>query len=610
MNAWMRSVVFVSIVALGGCSDVVVPDAHPTTGRAPKVAEVPGDNETVRGEDDPPIVTLNYSRRFQERRLSRSDPLPSNVIVPKVNLDAVPVSAALQAVLTGTDVALSWDASSFDDRLVSIANVSGPLPGVVDKICTAAKIFCTYRNGLLEMKAKETFIIDLPYVPGKVSSSNSSSSDSSSSSSSAASNSIAEAIGELAGGEKPRVDTHGGNLIYTTDVEGQERVREYLERLRHGRPLIVMQLYIWEVTLNHNNATGINWSSFSFPKIGGSGQNLLLSGLTGFTDIASPGVSLGAKLSGKVNAQGILKFLATQGQVQTISNPQLTFISGSNADFRVGGKQRYISQVGQVTNSVSTSSSTLGTNTVSTDSLDTGLSVGVNGSFENGVISAILSVSLQDVVSLNPTSTEQGVTIDLPETTERKVETTLRVRPGDNLVLAGLVSSRDDDSRDHIPLPFGARLTTQSTDKLKNSELVILVKPSVVVFNDVGVDEAAQSGVMGLSRPAVPLGPSASADDYAMETAPDSVVPTPVAARSLPVQAAPLPVTPAPAPVAAAVPAPAPAPAPTPAPVPAPASAPVPAATEAKPVVNGKLLQSGFDEAYDSAQTSSRGGGS
>ncbi len=600
MNAWLRSVVFVSIVALGGCSDVTVPDAHPTTGRAPKVAEVPGDKETVRGEDDPPIVTLNYSRRFQERRLTRSDPLPSNIIVPKVNLDAVPVSAALQAVLTGTDVALSWDASSFDDRLVSITNVSGALPGVVDKICTAAKIFCTYRNGLLEMKAKETFIIDLPYVPGKVSSSASSSSSSTSSSdsssSSAASNSIAEAIGELAGGEKPRVDMHGGNLIYTTDVEGQERVREYLDRLRHGRPLIVMQLYIWEVTLNRDNATGINWSNFKFPKIGGSGQNMLLSGLTGFTDITSPGVSLGAKLSGKVDAQGVLKFLATQGQVQTISNPQLTFISGSNADFRVGGKQRYISQVGQVTNSVSTSSSTLGTNTVSTDSLDTGLSVGVNGSFENGVISAILSVSLQDVVSLNPTSTEQGVTIDLPETTERKVETTLRVRPGDNLVLAGLVSSRDDDSRDRIPLPFGARLTTQARDTLKNSELVILVKPSVVVFNDVGVDEMAQSGVMGISRPAVPLGPVEPSDARTMG-GPVEPTPTPAPARSLPVQTAPLPLTPtAPAPVSSAPPLSAP---------PVPQSEPAPA----KPVVSGKLLQSGFDQAYD-AQTSSRGGGS
>ena len=254
--------------------------------------------------------------------------------------------------MAGTDVSLSWDSKGWEDRLVSVTNLSGSLPRVVEKICSSARVFCNYRHGLLELKEKETFIVELPSMPGK-------------GSSSAATNSMADTITELAG-DRVKIDQQGGNLIYTTDVEGQETIREYLDQLRNGRPMIVMQLYIWEVTLDKDNASGINWTSFSLPKFGGNWASLAMSGSTAFTSVGSSGsgtsgsgLSLGATLSGKANASTVIKFLSTQGTVQNISSPQMTFVSGSSAEFRVGGKQRYVSQVGLATSSVSgTSSST------------------------------------------------------------------------------------------------------------------------------------------------------------------------------------------------------------------------------------------------------------
>lgn len=482
---------------LVGCTGPDVPAAKQTTGRAPQVAEVPNAEETVRGGDDPAVVTLDLGTQLKEQRITRGDDLPANIIVPSTNLNAVPVTTALQAVLAGTDVSLSWEAGAFDDRLVSVTNLSGALPRVVEKICSSAKVFCNYRNGLMELKDKDTFIIELPTMPTKAASSG------------AATNTMAEAIGDLAG-QEVRIDQQGGKLIYTTDVEGQGRVREYLSQLRNGRPLVVMQLYIWEVTLNKESAAGINWKSFSFDKIGGRLENLALASTaaTAFTEAASPGVSLGAKFSGHVDADSVMKFLATQGQVQTISNPQLTFVSGSNAEFKVGGTQRYISQVGQLTTGSLTGSNAsnagVGTNTVSTDSINTGLTVNVGGVLESGIISAVLELEMKDVKDLNPT-TNNGVTIDLPETTERKVSTSLRVRPGDNLVLAGLVTSRDNNSRDGIPLPFGGRIPMSSDDQFNNSEMVILVKPSVVLFSDAGAVAEAKQKDKAKDQPLPPM---------------------------------------------------------------------------------------------------------
>ena len=501
------------------------PEAQPTTGRNPILAEVPDQDETVRGTDAPPIVTLEVGQALHERRLESADKLPGAIIIPTTNLTAVPVTSALQAVLNGTDVSLSWNSGDFDDHLVTVMNLSGTLPQVVEKICAAAKVFCSYRHGSLQLHDKETFIVPLPpmakasnltamnsggssSVGGGLSSNSASSGALSGTPSavavasvaSAAGNTMADAIGDLSG-DKAKVDEQGGNIIYTTDVEGEDHVREYLEELRNGRPLVVLQLYIWEVTLNKENAEGINWTSLKFPKIGGHTEDLNVSApASAFPTIAS-GVTFGAVTAGKISANLIAAFLSTQGRVQTISNPQITFVSGSSAQFTVGGQTNYISSIGQLVTAsnisgttTGTNTSGVGTNTVATSTISTGLSIGVSGAYENGVIFANFNLSITNLQGLNPTSSG-GETIDLPTTTNRAVSTIIRVRPGDNLVMAGMVSSTDNNSRQGIPLPGDARLPMYGDDSLENNELVIMVKPAVVLFSDkVSTEEAKAQG--------------------------------------------------------------------------------------------------------------------
>lgn len=152
------------MLALPACSDIPVSHAKSTTGRLlPNVPEVPEADETVRGETDPPIVTLGTSQ-LKERSLSRDEELPSGIIVPNTNLNAVPVTSALQAVLDGTDVSLSWEAGSFENRLVTVTDLSGPLPrGGLRKSAPRPR-FSVAIAGALELREKETFVIELPSV--------------------------------------------------------------------------------------------------------------------------------------------------------------------------------------------------------------------------------------------------------------------------------------------------------------------------------------------------------------------------------------------------------------------------------------------------------------
>lgn len=497
------------MLALSGCADWTLPPAKQMFGRKPQLPELPAAAETVRGEEDPPVVTLKVGNKLRERALSRSDDLPAGIKIGNINLQNVPVSSALEAVLAGTDISLAYQSENFNDRLVTLVNLSGPLPKVVHRICSAAKIFCIARDGNLELKDKQSFIIELPPVErGRTTagtgtstgtststsstgySSNASSAFNTSTSLSAtgAANSIVEAVSQLAG-SKAEEDSAGGNLIYTTDVEGQERVSRYLEQLRNGRPLVVMQMYIWEVSLDSDSAAGINWRNLTASKFGGNFSQVSLSSADAMSAVTG-GVSMGAVLSGKISAQIVANFLSTQGVVQTLSNPQLTFVSGSSAGFRVGGTRSYVSSVGQLTTTSDTvsgsstsTSAGVGTNTVSTDKVETGLKIEVNGTYEGGVIFSTLAVSITDLIKIESISTG-ATTLQLPETTNRDFSTVLRVRPGDNIVLAGMTSSRDDLTRDRLNLPLADRLPLRGENKYQNRELVVLLKPSIIFFGD------------------------------------------------------------------------------------------------------------------------------
>lgn len=492
---------FALAVALGACAASDIPDAKPTTGRNPTVGEVPNASETVRGEDDPPIVTLDLGSSLRARHLSESEDMPSSIIVPTTNFSAVPVTTALQAVLAGTDVSLAWDTGSLDDHLVTVMNLSGPLPQVVEKICNAARVFCAYRHGSLKVQDHDVFIVGLPPI-AKVGSS-AASAGGTSGAAGGSGNSMAETIAKMIG-TKVQIDEQGGNIIYSADVDAENAVEKYLEELRNGRPLVVLQMYIWEVTLNKENTEGINWNELNLSGLGPGFAKLALSSASSFagaadagvltgagaTDtVSSGGVSLGAVTTGRLNTNSLLSFLATQGRIQTISSPQLTFVSGSSAQLKVGGQQTYISQIGQLVTATNTSgtnttpTSGVGTNTVNTSTINTGLTVNVGGSYENGVVFANLDISLTDLVSLGSTTTG-GETIDLPITTDEKIDTSIRVRPGDNLVMAGLVTSSDTNTRQGVPLPDDGRIPTYGDDTLQNHELVVVIKPAVVLFTD------------------------------------------------------------------------------------------------------------------------------
>ena len=75
--------------------------------------------------------------------------------------------------------------------------------------------------------------------------------------------------------------------------------------------------------------------------------------------------------------------------------------------------------------------------------------------------------------------------MQLPQTTERELSTQIRIRPGDSLLIAGLV--RESDEYDSSGPGFNKPIFRTSRSAIvSNTELVFLLKPRVIVYTAEG----------------------------------------------------------------------------------------------------------------------------
>ena len=138
------------------------------------------------------------------------------------------------------------------------------------------------------------------------------------------------------------------------------------------------------------------------------------------------------------------EFLATQGHLRTVEDSQIAFPSNATPPVlaaRLGAGDTKQDYVGQLL------------------SQGKDIDIGVSGTYDSGLVTADLHVALKD---------NHPIAIN---TTLLNVDTIIRVRPGDNLVLAGVVSPQSQSSESVL-----------HKQDYKAHEIVIVIKPTVYLF--------------------------------------------------------------------------------------------------------------------------------
>lgn len=446
-------------VMLQACAQADVPDARNV--RIPTPTGTDERQEAINERPDS-VMYLPLGQDVLVPEVSANDPLPDTEVGP-FELRGETLAGALQLILADYEVPLAFQTDNGLTRQVTVANLKGPLNKVVRRVCGLADLYCSYEDGLLIVKDTQTFTVKIPPISQDAN----------------FMTNIATGLQAIIG-KSPIVDSSTRTIIYEATQRNAELASRYFQRMRSSTALIVFETYIWEVLLNSGNTTGISWSMLdTFGKFAG---NLSITGSSD-ADLGTP-ISIGLPTTqgaagGDFNPTDVFEFLSTFGAVKTISQPQITVLSGSQAKLRAADKENYVARVAETIDDGQTTTS------VETSSVDTGFTITIGSAWDNATVYANIEISLTDVSEIEDFDFTSGgggsTTVQLPKTTERELTTQVRVRPGDSLLIAGLVRESDafDSSGPGITKPV---IPTSRSATTQNLELVFLLRPRVIVF--------------------------------------------------------------------------------------------------------------------------------
>jgi hypothetical protein len=510
--------VLLPVLLAVACAPAIAPD-----GRTPSIPTAKSPDERFEGlnERRDPVTRVHLGKDILMPQPLREDPLPETLVGP-FELRNETLASALQLILDEYDIALAFQGDQGLRSRVTISNLRGKLGDVVHKVCAVADLYCHFEGGTLTVKKTETFVVDLPpinVVAAAASSSGGSGSGSSSAGSSSAADGAAsaapasgsssgtssgaaattnDAYTQIANGlaavltmedpsvtARPVVDTSTRVMIYSATQRGNKAAGQYFSRLRKNTALIIFETHIWEVTLNNDSSTGINWDGLT------AGATIATAGNFSIRSAVSNALPAIAGRAGPItitptwtggsgfSASAVLSFISDHGAVKTISQPQITVLSGSQASLAVSQNDNYVS--GSSTTGLGQVGVTP-TTTIQTATTTTGLNMNISSAWDQSTVYGAINITLNNLIRVDTFNSPDGSSrVQLPHTTSRSIGTEIRVRPGDSVLIGGLVSQADQLTTSGPGILTPLFTTSKATSKV-NTELVFLLRPRIVSF--------------------------------------------------------------------------------------------------------------------------------
>jgi type II secretory pathway component GspD/PulD (secretin) len=169
-----------------------------------------------------------------------------------------------------------------------------------------------------------------------------------------------------------------------------------------------------------------------------------------------------------------IRSLQSVSDTKILSTPQILVTNNEEAKIHIGDTVPYI---------VATTNGT-GENAITSDDVrfvDVGIKLSVVPTInDDGVITMKLTPEISEVVK--QITSAEGSTI--PEVNKTEVETSVMVRDGQTIVLAGLRDQNKVHTKQGIPglmdIPYLGYLFSHVSDSLTNTEIVILLTPHIV----------------------------------------------------------------------------------------------------------------------------------
>ncbi|MEW6501930.1 MAG: pilus (MSHA type) biogenesis protein MshL [Thermodesulfobacteriota bacterium] len=281
------------------------------------------------------------------------------------------------------------------------------------------------------------------------------------------------------------IDKPIGLITVTAPRPLVDKIATYLDNLKKELyRQISIEAKIVEVTIDDTNTRGIDWTSF----LSGKGLSMTLFGGTATTNgiIYDPDRANRARGVTEVSVTGnpfaiALDFLDTQGPSTVLANPKLSVMNGQPALISAGDSIKYIDKI-----ETTISDSGIPSYTVTTATLMSGLGMSVLATIMDNdeIILSLTPVTSKLENNEVEYITVGGGTVGVPKIKLREMNTTVRVKNGEVLVVGGLIDNAESDSRTKVPflgdVPGIGAFFSHSTKNTKKTELVIMLQPKIL----------------------------------------------------------------------------------------------------------------------------------
>lgn len=305
----------------------------------------------------------------------------------------------------------------------------------------------------------------------------------------------------------PIINPEAGLITVTGTPKQIKRVTKYIELLnRKLKNQVMIDVKILSVTFDDSSTTGIDWSQLY------SLQNMAVSTLmtarnnatglvwdkTAISEQASTGMDLPSYgtqalvASGNIQVNDIVKFLGTQGDVKSISNPKVMTLNNQPALISVGNEPFYKIQSSSIVPTSGTSGS-IATQGETIDSVFAGILLDITPEIsDNGVITLKINPSISDTIQ-SVTSDSTARTIP-PDLSRKQISSVVSVKDGQHIILGGLISSKVGTKISKVPLlgdlPLLEHLFKHEVRLNQVDELVLIVTPHIIkAQSDVSLED-------------------------------------------------------------------------------------------------------------------------
>ncbi|QLE87090.1 pilus (MSHA type) biogenesis protein MshL [Shewanella sp. Scap07] len=291
-------------------------------------------------------------------------------------------------------------------------------------------------------------------------------------------------------------DTGGGRQVVVTPQAGLVTVRAYPNELRQVRTFlqtaethlqrqVILEAKVLEVRLSDGYQQGIHWESvlghvgdtnieFGTSPAGDGIGDLITSAIGGVTSLQVTGSDFSTMIS----------LLDTQGDVDVLSSPRVTASNNQKAVIKVGTDEYFVTDVSSTT--------VAGTTPVTTPEVEltpffSGIALDVTPQIDaDGNILLHIHPSVIDIKEQTKSIKISDSTLELPlaQSDIRESDTVIKAKTGDVVVIGGLMKSENIELVSKVPLlgdiPLIGEAFTNRANSLQKTELVILLKPTVV----------------------------------------------------------------------------------------------------------------------------------